>query len=67
MKRTLKDNAAEFQAQQDKLTLKTVAQCKTKAEAATKLGITRQALRMRLMRIAANAGVTGAELAKRPR
>ena len=60
MKRSLKDNAAEFQAQQDKLTLKTVAQRKTKTEAAEKLGISRQALRMRLLRIAANAAKANA-------
>lgn len=54
MKRSLKDNAAEFKAQQDKLTLKTVAQYMTKTEAAAKLGISRQALRMRLLRIVAN-------------
>lgn len=54
MKRTLKEAAADFQVKQDKRTLEVVGKYKTKTEAAEKLGISRQSLRIRLLRIAAN-------------
>lgn len=62
MKRSLKEAAADFQAKQDKRTLEVVGKYKTKTEAAAKLGISRQALRMRLMRIEVNQGKASAEI-----
>lgn len=56
MKKTLPEAAAEFQAKQDKRTLEVVKRCATRASAAAELGISRQALRMRLLRIEVNQG-----------